>query len=131
MEGAEFVNGISSARLDLEVYRYADEVGDTFAIRRGAPAGAVVDCDPDGAFPAPLLPPHEVPKAARALYVAAGLEVPDLPDIPDPALVEALAGDLGDAIARKPRGPEFATYGDALAAAACELLAKGWERRTS
>jgi hypothetical protein len=82
---------VSEAR---EVYRYEHVAGYTLAILRNysdSPAAAVLDCDPDGSGDPAMLPPHEVPKAARALYEAAGLPVPDLPDIPDPAEVQDLA----------------------------------------
>jgi hypothetical protein len=76
-----------------EVYRHYDGAH-TFAIRRNFPEKpplAIVDCDPDGSGETAFVPPHEVPKAARALYEAAGLDVPDLPDIPDPEEVEDIA----------------------------------------
>ena len=81
---------------DRDVYRHYDgSHGRAFAIRRnldGCPPQAIVDCDPYGSGETAFVPPHEVPRAARALYEAAGLPVPDLPDIPDPELVEKIAG---------------------------------------
>jgi hypothetical protein len=113
-----------------EVYRYPDRegcaaelvirwhVGDDGLKFAGVD---VTDADPDV-----WLPQHEVPKAARALYEAAGLGVPDLPDIPDPKLVGRLAADLRDAVSAERIGAQAESYGEALAAAARELLAKGW-----
>lgn len=64
-----------------------DQSGDPRAI-----VGAVLDVDSEEGIV--VVPPHEVPQAARALYAAAGLPVPDLPDIPDPAEVQELADRL-------------------------------------
>lgn len=118
---------------DRDVYRHYDGGhGRAFAIRRnldGCPPLAIVDCDPYGSGETAFLPPHEVPKAARALYEAAGLPVPDLPDVPDPELVGLLAADLQDAMAAK-LGPQSVptTYGEAVTETARALLAKGWGR---
>lgn len=116
---------------DRDVYRHYDGGhGRAFAIRRnldGCPPLAIVDCDPYGSGETAFVPPHEVPKAARALYEAAGLPVPDLPDVPDPELVQRLADDLRDAMATKP-GQRPTTYDDALAETARALLARGWGR---
>lgn len=62
--------------------------------------------------------PHKVAAVCRALYEAAGLPVPDLPDIPDPELVEALGNDLA----------RFDRDTTSCAAFARELLARGWGR---
>jgi hypothetical protein len=116
---------------DRDVYRHYDGGhGRAFAIRRnldGCPPLAIVDCDPYGSGETAFVPPHEVPKAARALYEAAGLPVPDLPDVPDPELVQRLADDLRDAMATKP-GQRPTTYDDALTETARALLARGWGR---
>ena len=110
---------------DRDVYRHYDgSHGRAFAIRRnldGCPPQAIVDCDPHGSGETAFVPPHEVPRAARALYEAAGLDVPDLPDIPDPALVDALARDL-----LRVWGHEDSF--EALRPEARELLARGWGR---
>jgi hypothetical protein len=112
---------------DRDVYRHYDGGhGRAFAIRRnldGCPPLAIVDCDPYGSGETALLPQHEVPKAARALYKAAELPVPDLPDIPDPALVNALAMDIHVAL----ECPGEKPYPYDLRVAA-DLLAKGWGR---
>ena len=112
---------------DREVYRNGAGAR-AFAIRRNfyeCPPMAIVDCNPDGSTAAAaFVPPHEVPKAARALYEAAGLPVPDLPDIPgipDPELVDALARDL-----LRVWGHEDSF--EALRPEARELLARGWGR---
>jgi hypothetical protein len=120
---------------DRDVYRHYDGGhGRAFAIRRnldGCPPLAIVDCDPYGSGETAFIPPHEVPKACRALHEAAGLPVPDIPDIPDPLLIAALADDLRDAMAVDPGmsyPPATGTYADALARSARALLARGWGR---
>jgi hypothetical protein len=116
---------------DRDVYRHYDAGhGQAFAIRRnldGCPPMAIVDCDPYGSGETAFVPPHEVPKAARALYEAAGLDVPDLPDIPDPALVNALAMDIHVALEVALECPGEKPYPYDLRVAA-DLLARGWGR---
>lgn len=74
--------------------------------------------------------PHQLPEIVRNAYALAGLPVPDLPDIPDPAVVEALCNDLRDAMYdhRADRRPATESFGEALDATARELLARGWGR---
>lgn len=109
---------------DREVHRSDDLRGAPLSIRRnlaGEPPAAIVVCDPGARCKAAVVPPHEVPKAARALYEAAGLPVPELPDIPDEALVEALAKDLADLADESDDAGLF--LDDAR-----HLLARGWGR---
>jgi len=113
-----------------EVYRHYDAGhgrGQALAIRRnldGCPPLAIIDCDPDGSGETAFVPPHEVPKAARALYEAAGLPDPGLPDIPDPALVDTLASDLLAVCGSEARF-------EALRPEARELISRGWGRVTT
>ena len=108
---------------DRDVYRHYDGGhGRAFAIRRnldGCPPLAIVDCDPYGSGETAFVPPHEVSKAARALYEAAGLPVPPLPDIPDPAEVAELASAI-----RTHQENHCGSY-DHLA----EMLLQGWGPR--
>jgi hypothetical protein len=104
-------------------YQFTDSSGDELEIRSWSDddgTAAMIDTDPAGANPAVRLPPHEVPGAARALYEAAGLPVPDLPDIPDPALVDRLAADLMESFNPGAMGL------DGARPHARRLLAKGW-----
>lgn len=70
-----------------------------------------------------LVPAHKVPELCRAVYSAAGLPVPDLPDIPDPALVEALAKDLRYACDGLGGNPGYEREGHART-----LLSLGWRK---
>lgn len=99
---------------ETPLFEHVDTEDSAFRIWRSRTKGgaALVTSDLTG------IPPHKIPPAARALYEAAGLPVPDLPDIPDPALVGELAKDI-------------AMYFDSqltYEANASRLLAAGWRR---
>lgn len=97
----------------------------TLAIQTGAGAGqrafihtlSSEECD--GVW----VLPHQVPAVCRALYDAAGLDVPDLPGIPDPALAGQLAADIAAAVVHG--GP---ADHDGFVNVARDLLARGWGR---
>ena len=110
----------------MSAYEYRDWAGDVLGIRpsEGDPRpGAAIEIN-DGDVA--ILPPHEIPGAARALYAAAGLPVPELPDIPDPATVTELAIALmGGIVARGISGASPVTTAEDLAR---DLLSLGWRK---
>lgn len=81
----------------MSEWRYADIGGDEILVRRTI--GNADPVEPATAFEindgdSVVVLAHKLPEMVRAIYACAGLPVPDLPDIPDPALVEDLAADL-------------------------------------
>ena len=100
-------------------YEFRDIDGGLLAIKDSdvEESVAVIEDMIDGVH----IPPHQVPPICRALYEAAGLPVPRLPDIPDPELVGHLARDLGLCIG----GTAPVSFDETVAR---RLIARGWGR---
>lgn len=113
-----------------DLFIHTDYSGDRLAI---APSdepehdGAVLSIAGGAARPVCVcVAPHHLAAVVTAMYQAAGQPVPDLPDIPDPAHVSALARDLHDLICGDDEhGPDSHDEYDEMARA---LLAKGWKQ---
>lgn len=74
-------------------HTYTDPDGQQIHVRESAdhkPGAYLVPVDDDGW----AIPAHRLAEFCGALYEAAGQPVPDLPQIPDPALLTDLAMDL-------------------------------------
>lgn len=107
-------------------YEFTDDSGDSISIRPLGDPSVHADVKTDRA--GCEIPQHEVPRAARALYEAAGLPVPDLPDIPDPEQVAALARDLCEVATDLALTDDHADAASNRAYIAAGLLARGWGR---
>lgn len=108
-------------------YQFRDVDGGLLVIKDSGveESTAVIEDMDDGV----RIPAHQVAPICRALYTAAGLDVPKLPDVPDPAEVERLCNDLRDVMAHKPDRLSLDPMGRlSLDPMARELLARGWGR---
>jgi hypothetical protein len=110
-------------------YEYTDPEGDKLLVwpAGGRPTGrATVRAETaDGSGWAAFLPAHKLAGYVTALYEACGQPAPALPYIPDPAVIEALAADLTEALDNVP-APPFSPDSIRLAATA---LTATWQRR--
>lgn len=109
-------------------WEFIDDDGEHFTVRSGPgiPGQVFVITTDSGV----RLPVHKIPEACRALYETAGLPVPDLPDIPDPAQINELANAIIDA-AKRPDHPSIINPNvpiSRVAELARELLAAGYRK---
>lgn len=108
------------------LYEHTDRDGRTVAVeqmdRHEESADSVAVITADGA----KLPSHEFREFCQAVYTAGGHQAPDLPDIPDPKVVEALAKDLQYAGEGTSGEPSLAYI-----MMARTVLALGWKKDAS